>query len=87
MDNLKRGDIVIYNNVAYYFQPWGAFCRLYTRMEYIGSFHKSSHCVNRYFVIKAPPESRVDPGPDPPFDEIDRLGEILSKMRKDRLFG
>lgn len=57
--SLIRGDIVLYNNKAYYFQPWGTGCFLYDKREYIGSSHKSRWQPSRKMVTKAPPGAVV----------------------------
>lgn len=52
--SLNRGDIVLYNNTAYYFQPDGRSCLLYERKCNIGSRSKACWQPSQLSVTKAP---------------------------------
>ena len=56
----KRGDLVNYNGEAYYFQPNGSYCYLYSRPGQIGLPERAVHKLSRRAKITPPTADAVD---------------------------
>lgn len=82
-----RGDIVLYHDEAYYFQPHGTSCFLYDRKEALGSPNKARWKPSRRMVTRAPPEAVVIYRPTPEEikenEEWSRFVTTLASCKKD----
>jgi hypothetical protein len=49
----RRGDLVVYNNILYFFQPNGTSCYLYAKQEEVGKRSLALHTPTTKSVRKA----------------------------------
>jgi hypothetical protein len=84
----RRGELVVYNGVLYFFQPNGTSCYLYGKLDEVGKRELALHAPNMKSVRKPTVAetllvSQLVPQPSSPLEPLELLVKSMEGLKID----